>query len=393
MGCEVWDLDANRYIEYGMGLRSVILGHAFPSIIASAEKAMQCGAGFVRPSVYELECAETMLSIVPTMDMIKFSKNGSDVTTAAVRLARAATGANRIAICRDHPFFSTDDWFIGTTPMDNGIPEPVKQMTSDFPYGNVASLEELLSAHPGEFACVIMEPEKYEPPPPGYLQGVRDTCDRHGVCLIFDEMITGFRHHLGGVHLREEVTPDLVTYGKCIANGFANSALMGRRELMELGGFHHNRPRVFLLSTTHGAETHALAATIETMRVLQSDNVVEAISVIGRRLAAGVQSLTEELGIQDHFGVTGFPADMVYFTKDAAGNPSQEFRTLFLQESMERGLLAPSLVLSYSHTAEIIDETLEILASTLEIYARALNDGVERYLRGRPVQPAFRRYR
>jgi glutamate-1-semialdehyde 2,1-aminomutase len=391
-GCHIEDLDGNRYIEYGMGLRSVILGHAYPKVTEAAIEAIHRGSNFVRPSRYELDCAELMLELVPTMEMVKFAKNGSDVTTAAVKLARAATGRELVGICRDHPFFSTDDWFIGTTPMDAGIPESTRSLTRSFPYGDLDGLEEMLRSEPAGFACIILEPEKYASPPEDYLHGVRGLCDRFGACLVFDEMITGFRHHVGGVHLREDVVPDLVTYGKSIANGFASSALMGRRELMQLGGFDHDRERVFLLSTTHGGETHALAATMATLNVIRSEDVLASIGERGRQLTEGIRELTKELGIEEAFEVIGFPTDLVYVTRDAQGMPSQEFRTLFLQETMRRGVLAPSFVLSYSHTADVIDRTLEVLREALAVYAAALSDGIERHLCGRPVRPTFRRY-
>lgn len=390
-GCRVEDLDGNEYIEFGSGLRSVILGHAYPDVVQAANEAMANGCNFVRPSRYELECAELMLRMVPTMDMVKFAKNGSDVTTAAVKLARAYTGRPLVGICSDHPFFSVDDWFIGTTPMSAGIPAGVRDLTRGFPYGDLQALERLLESERQGFACLILELEKYSPPPAGYLEGVRKLCDEYGVCLIFDEMISGFRHHLGGVHLREGVRPDLVTYGKCIANGFANAALMGRRELMRLGGFSQDEDRVFLLSTTHGGETHALAATIATLSLLEARGVLSDIAERGKQLGDGVSEITKELGIAREFEVIGFPTDLVYATRDPEGNPSQEFRTLFLQEAMMRGLLAPSFVLTWSHTADVIEETLEILREVLSVYAAALNDGIDRYLRGRPVRPVFRR--
>lgn len=258
-GAHVWDVDGNRYVEYGSGLRSVSLGHAHPRVTEAVRRELDRGANFVRPSVLEAEAAERFLATVPTAEMVKFAKNGSDATTAAVRLARAATGRPRVAICADHPFFSVDDWFIGTTAMSAGIPAATTELTVSFPYGDLAATEALLGRYEGEIACLVLEPAAAEEPPPGYLEGLRALADRHGCVLVFDEMITGFRWSEAGAQGLYGVTPDLSTFGKALGNGFAVSALAGRRELMERGGLRHSGDRVFLLSTTHGAETHSLA--------------------------------------------------------------------------------------------------------------------------------------
>jgi glutamate-1-semialdehyde 2,1-aminomutase len=250
-GCHVWDVDGNEFIEYGMGLRAVTLGHAFAPIIAAVERTLPTGTNFTRPAKIEIECAEKFLSIIQWADMVKFCKDGSSALDGAVRLSRAYTGRDRIAICGDHPFFSTSDWFIGSTDMPGGIPQWVRSQTVKFRYNNLASLRELFAQYPGEIACVIMEAARTEEPAENYLAGVQALCREHGAMFVLDEMITGFRWHLGGAQRVYGVTPDLATFGKALANGFALSALAGRRELMELGGSRHAHERVFLLSTTH----------------------------------------------------------------------------------------------------------------------------------------------
>ena len=291
-GCHVWDLDGNEFIEYGMGLRAVTLGHAFEPVV---EAAYQADATWVRtsrrPAKIEVDAAEACLEIIDGADMVKFAKNGSDVTTAAVKLARAYTGRDLIAICGDQPFFSTDDWFIGTTEMNAGIPEAVIEMTLKFRYNDLPSLCELFDQHPGQIACVVMEAEAATPPATGYLEQVKELCEARGAVLIFDEMITGFRWHLGGAQKFHGVVPHLSTFGKALGNGFAVSALAGKREIMRLGGLDHDQPRVFLLSTTHGAETHALAAALETMRIYREQGVVAFLWRQGERLQALIQSV------------------------------------------------------------------------------------------------------
>ena len=389
-GCRVEDADGNRYLEYGMGLRSVTLGHAYQPVVDAAAAKMKDGVNFVRPSTIELDAAEEFLGIVHRAEMVKFAKNGSDITTAAVRLARAATGRTMVAICAEQPFFSTDDWFIGATAMPAGIPDEIRQLTVRFHFNDLESVRSLFDAHPDQIACVVLEPATYLEPQPGFLSDLRDLCHERGALLIFDEMITGFRWHLRGAQEVYDVTPDLAAFGKALGNGFAISALAGRRDLMELGGWHHDRERVFLLSTTHGAETHALAAAIAVMTAYREGDVVDCLYRQGSRLADGVRQAIDHHGLAGHVNVLGRPCNMVYATRDQEGQPSQPFRTLFLQETIRRGLLAPSLVISFAHDDAAVDETVEIIDQALGVYRNALDDGIDRYLEGRPVKPAVR---
>lgn len=393
LGCRVWDVDGNEYVEYGMGNRAVGLGHAFAPVIEAATRAMAGGSNFTRPHSIEVECAETFLGLVKGAEMVKFCKDGSDATSGAVRLARAYTGRDLIACCGDHPFFSTDDWFIGTTPVNSGIPEAVRRLTVTFPYGDLAAVEELFARHPGRIAALIMEPTRDSDPPENYLRDMLRVCHANGALLIFDEMITGFRWHPGGAQTLYGVTPDLSCFGKALANGFSVSALAGKREFMRLGGLDHaDRPRVFLLSTTHGAETHALAAAIATMTTYRDRPVVEHLYRQGQSLREGIGQAIAQQGLQDYFRVTGRDCCLAFATLDADRRPSQVFRTLFLQELIRRGVLAPSLVVSYAHEDADIAFTVDAFAGALEIYARALAEGPERYLVGRPSQPVFRRF-
>jgi glutamate-1-semialdehyde 2,1-aminomutase len=391
-GCRVWDVDGNRYIEYGMGLRSVTLGHAHPAVNAAVRESLEMGMNFVRPAAIELACAEAFLELVPGAEMVKFAKNGSDATTAALKLARACTGRDMVAVCADHPFFSVDDWFIATTPLDAGIPSVVADLTVGFRYNDLTGLEDTFRRYPDRIALVVLEPERTVPPEPGYLQGVIDLAHRHGALVLFDEIVTGFRWHRGGAQTEYGVTPDLSAWGKAMANGFALAALAGKREIMELGGLTQTeRDRVFLLSTTYGAETAGLAAAIATIAVYREEDVTGHLHRQGRRLAAGIGESIRRHGVEDSFSTFGRECCLFYATRDAAGNPSQPFRTLFLQETVRRGLLAPSLITSYAHDDRAIDETIGIVDEALAVYADALGNGIEHFLEGRPVQPVYRR--
>jgi glutamate-1-semialdehyde 2,1-aminomutase len=207
-----------------------------------------------------------------------------------------------------------------------------------------------------------------------------------------DEIVTGFRWHLGGAQRLYNVQADLTTFGKAMANGFSVSALAGKKEFMKAGGLFHDRERVFLLSLTYGAETHSLAAALETMRIYQANPVIEHLHRQGDRLARGIKQAVESHHLQDHFGIEGRACHLIYFTRDENRRPSQPFRTLFLQEIIRRGVIAPSLVVSYAHTDQDIDRTIDVIAEALQIYALALNGGVDRFLIGRSVKPAIRKY-
>lgn len=391
-GCHVWDLDGNEFIEYGMGLRSVTLGHAFDPVVEAAYKQMQLGTNFSRPAKLEVDLAEAMLGLIDGADMAKFAKNGSDVTTAAVKLARAYTGRDLVAICSDHPFFSVDDWFIGTTELNAGIPDAISRMTLLFRYNDLDSLRQLFDQHPNQIACVVLEPETAVPPAPGYLAQLKQLCEERGAVLVFDETITGFRWHLSGAQKFHGVVPHLSVFGKGMGNGFAIAALLGKRDIMRLGGLDHDQPRVFLLSTTHGAESHGLAASLETIRVYEERHVVEVLWKQGARLQALVDRSIDENQLQGYFGLIGRPCNLSFVTRDQEKRRSQPFRTLFMQELIRGGVIGPSFVVSFSHSDADIDRTGEVVHESLKVYRKALDEGVEKYLEGRPVKPVYRKF-
>jgi glutamate-1-semialdehyde 2,1-aminomutase len=392
-GAHVWDVDGNEYVEYGSGLRSVGLGHAHREVLDAVRAQLERGANFARPGIVELEAADAFLDSVPTAEMVKFTKNGSDATSAAIKLARAVTGRDLVAICRDQPFFSIDDWFIGTTPMDAGIPSQVSALTIGFPYGDLATTEQLLQQHEGRVACLILETMTQRAPAPGYLAGLRDLAHRYGSLLVFDEMIVGFRLSASGGQGLFGVTPDLSTFGKALGNGFAVSALAGRRELMERGGHDHEHERVFLLSTTHGAETHALAAAIAVMRIYREQDVVGRLRERGERIESGVAEVAAAAGVADHVVTRGHPANLVFATLDRQGQPSQAYRTLFMRQLLLGGVLAPSFVVSAALSDADIDRTVEVVGGACVVYRKALEAGdASPWLGGRPVKPVFRRF-
>jgi glutamate-1-semialdehyde 2,1-aminomutase len=391
-GARVEDVDGNWFVEYGMGLRSVTLGHGYRPVAEAVAEAAYAGVSFSRPSIWELRAAETFLAQVPGAEMVKFAKNGSDVTTAAVRLARAATGRPLVAVCRSQPFFSTDDWFIATTAMKAGIPDEQRRLTVGFDFNDRASVERLLEQYPGQVACLILEAgTAMADPEPGFLEGLRAMADRDGCVLVFDEMVTGMRWSTSGAQAVYGVTPDLSTWGKAMGNGFAVAALAGRRDLMELGGLRTDSGRTFLLSTTHGAESTGLAAYLAVAQAYREHDVIGAMERTGRALSDAVNAVAAELGVDEVFSVEGRPSCLHFVTRDARLQPSQEFRTLFLQEMLQRGVLGQSFVVSAAHTEDDIALTVEAVRDALQLYRKAIEVGsTDGLLRGRSVAPALR---
>ena len=390
-GCRVWDLDGNEYIEYGMGLRSVGLGHAYPEVTEAITRQLKLGTNFCRPALIELECAEQFLSLVPGADMVKFAKNGSDVTTAAIKLARAYTGRDMVGICADHPFFSVDDWFIGATKINAGIPESVRALNVMFNYNDLESVDVLFARYPGKIACLILEVERDVEPAPGFLQALKTRCEQEGALLIFDEIVTGFRWHNGGAQAFHDVTPHLSTWGKAMGNGFPIAALAGQREYMDRGGIYHENERVFLLSTTYGAETSGLAAVKATMAIYQREDVIGHLYRTGALLRQRIAELISKHQLEGYFKTYGKDCALFFGTNDQEQKPSQIFRTLFLQELLRNGVLAPSFMVSYSHGEEDIVNTVEAVDASLSVYKQAIENGHEKYLVGRPVQPVYRK--
>jgi len=391
-GARVQDADGNWFVEYGMGLRAVTLGHAYEPVVRAVQDAAADGVSFSRPTVREVDAAERFLATVPGADMVKFTKNGSDATTAAIKLARAATGRDLVAICETQPFFSTDDWFISTTGMDAGIPDRGRELTVGFRYNDLDSLRAVLDAHEGNVAAVILEAATgSSEPAPGFLEGVRALADQHGAVLVFDEMITGMRWAAGGAQSVYGVTPDLSTWGKALGNGFAVSALAGRRGLMERGGLATCDPRVFLLSTTHGPEATGLAAYLAVAAEYDRWDVVGRMEKQGEKLRSGVQEVAAAAGVGEHVTVSGRASCLVFGTRDPGGVPSQAYRALFLQELLRRGVLGQSFVVSAAHTDEDVELTVDAVAEACRTYAKALDAGTtDGFLRGRPVAPALR---
>jgi len=392
-GAHVWDLDGNEFIEYGAGVRSVTLGHGYKPVCEAACQAMIGGTNFARPAAIELEAAEKMLGMIPTAEMIKFGKNGSDAVSGALKIARAYTGREMVMVCGDHPFFSVDDWFIGVTAMNAGIPDWATKQTVKFKYNDLASAQALFNQYPNQIACIITEAETGEPPKPNFLHDLQELAHKNGALFVLDETITGFRWDNRGAQGMYNLTPDLSTFGKGMANGFSVSALLGRREYMELAGISQKeRERCFVLSLTHGAETPGLAACMATIDAYHATDPIGTMVHQGGKLRDGLKQIIAVKGLTDFIPITGKPQLVMFGTLDEKHERSQPYRTLFLQELLKRGIISPSFVVSAAHSDSDIEMTIEAVGEACDVYKHALNDGIDKYLVGRPVQPVFRKW-
>jgi glutamate-1-semialdehyde 2,1-aminomutase len=413
-GAYVWDVDDRRYLDYGMGLRAVTIGYADPRVNSAAWRQMQRGNNLTRASMIELEAAEQLVDLIPSVEMVKFAKNGSNVTTAATKIARSFTERRYICVPRQQPFFSFDDWFIGTTAITRGIPTPNYSFTLQFDYGDICSLEALFDEYPGEIAGVMLEPAttltpckndcdrtlSYEtcrancPQVNGnFLHAVEQLCQEENALFILDEMITGFRWHIKGAAHYFGVKPDLITFGKGMANGFSVAAVGGRRDVMEVGSI--DRPgteRTFLLSSTHGGEMGGLGAFVETVAIYQEKNVIQHMWNYGNRLRVGLESIASEMGVAENFLLDGPDICLSYVLRDGDGEVSLSLRTLFAQEMIKGGVIMPWISLSLAHDEAELDKTLGAASNALKIISKAVAGGVDNFLVGSAIKPVFRKH-
>ena len=391
-GCRLWDVDGNEWHDFAMSLGTIILGHAYKPVLEAVQLELKKGVNFCRPSLIEGELAELLQSIIPSAEMVKLAKHGSDATTGAVRLARAYTGRDKILRCKNDPFNSIHDWFIGSTVMNSGVPYAVQELTLQFEYNNFDSLKAIFEENPNEIACVLLEPISFERPRDNFLQEVKKLCEKEGAILIFDEVVSGFRFSLGGAQEVAGVTPHLSAFGKAMANGFSVSALVGDRELMKLGGIDHKGERTFLLSTTHGGETHAIAAAIKTIQEIQNKNVIQHLWNVGRGIKEVFEGIARKAGLESFIHVDGYDCKPALIITNEHGTPDFLLRTLFLQEMAREQVLIPYIVPSFAHK----EEDMKKLAVALENAFSALKQAIdskrpESFLMGSPIKPVFRK--
>ena len=382
-GCRVWDVDGNEYIDYAMALGPIILGHSYPRVVRDVEKALEKSTTFTLPHRMEVELAEALCRLIPCAEMVRFGKNGSDVTSSAVRLARAYTGREKVACCGYHGW---QDWYIATTTRSKGIPEGVKKLTLTFEYNRIETLEKLFKAHKGQIACVIMEPVGVVEPEKGFLKEVKRLTHENGALLVFDEIVTGFRFDMGGAQKYFGVIPDLACFGKAMGNGFPIAAVVGRRKIMKMF------EEVFY-SFTFGGEIMSIAAALATISEMEEKNVIHHIWELGRKVKDGYNLFAREYGLDKYTQCVGYPPRTVITFRDTKGRDDLLLKSLFQQECVRRGLLFLGVHdICFSHTDKDIDYTLKVYRTVFEIVKDAVEKGkVRKLIEGEPVKPIFRK--
>lgn len=381
-GCRVWDVDGNEYIDYIQGLLPNILGYAHDEVNAAVAAQLGQGHSFSLPHPVEVELAERLTRLIPCAEKVRFGKNGSDATSGAVRAARALTGRERIACCGYHGW---QDWYIGSTTRNAGVPQAVRALTHPFVYNDLGSLQKLLNEHKGEFATVIMEPVNFWPPATGFLEGVRDLTHEHGALLIFDEICSGFHFGLGGAQKKFGVTPDLACFGKAMGNGFPISCVVGRAAVM-------NVFEEIFFSFTFGGEVASMAAAMKVLDILETTDALARMDANGRLLQEGLNVLAKDAGLEDRIKCIGYPSWSLIKFLDADGKDSFLVRSLFAQECVKRGvLLLATHNMTAAHDPLAIEQTFKIYAEVCKTIAKWLSDeSPGRFLEGKIIEPVFR---
>lgn len=379
-GSHVWDVDGNEYLDYNMAIGPISLGYGYPAVDDAIRRQLEDGIAFSLIHPLEVEVAELVREVIPNAESVRYAKAGAEVTSAAVRLARAYTGRDKVLCCGYHGWH---DWYIGITARNAGVPQAVKDLVYTFNYNDMDSV---MAALDEDTACVILEPMTFDFPKDDFLHKLKAACEANGTLLVFDEMWTGFRWALGGAQAYFGVTADLACYSKAIANGMPIAVLAGRADVMGLIDEH-----VFFF-TTFGGEALSLAATQATIRELRDKNVPADLGAKGQRLMDGYNDIATELGIRDITYCKGHPARAMTVFDDKGGQ-GLLMKSLVQQELIRRGILWSGFHnMCYSHTEADLDYTLEAFGEVLAKLKGALEAGdLASRLRGKPVQPVFRR--
>jgi glutamate-1-semialdehyde 2,1-aminomutase len=381
-GSRLWDIDGNEFIDFNNSLAAVTLGYNDPDVHAAVTAQLADGVIFTLPHQVEVEVAELIVEIVPSAEMVRFGKNGSDATAGAVRVARAFTRRDRVAVCGYHGW---QDWYIGSTLRNLGVPQATRDLTSVFRYNDLGSLDALLRQYPGEFAAVVMEPMNVFWPEPGFLEGIAEMTRAHGALLVFDEVVTGFRVANGGAQERFGVCPDLTALGKGIANGFPLSAVVGRADVMKI------MEEIFF-SFTMGGEALSLAAAAATMRKVKTRSVPAKLAATGTVIIEGVRERIAKYDIGHFTEVSGHPSWSFLLLKDLPETSSFEIKTFFMQECLARGILTlGSHNVSYAHSPDDVKQLLDVYDQVFPLMREAVaNRSIRQHLRCEPLQPLFR---
>ncbi len=378
-GSHVWDVDGNEYIDFNMGIGPLSLGYAYPKVDEAIKKQLEDGITFSLMHPLEVEVAELINEIVPNAESIRYSKTGADVTSAAIRVARAYTGKNKILCCGYHGWH---DWYISVTDRNKGIPGVIRDLTFTINYNDIQSVKDSIDS---DIAAIILEPFVFEPPKDNFLKELRKLCDENGILLIFDEMWTGFRIALGGAQEFFGVSADLAVFSKAVANGMPLSILTGRNEIMKVLD-----EEVFFY-TTFGGEALSLAAAKATIEELRDKNVPQFLAEQGKKLKDGYNKIAAKLSM-NYTKCIGYDCRSLITFDAKAGNPL-EIKSLVQQEMIKRGILWGGFHnMCYSHADEDIDYTLKVYEEVLPILKKAVDENtIKENLKGDPVTTVFRK--
>ncbi|MDB9904210.1 aminotransferase class III-fold pyridoxal phosphate-dependent enzyme [Oceanospirillaceae bacterium] len=363
-GSKVWDVDGNKYIDFVNSLAAVTLGYCDIDVDKAVQDQLKKGVIFSLPHILEMEVAEKLINIIPCAEKVRFAKNGTDATSAAVRIARAYTDREHIAVCGYHGW---QDWYIGSTTRDMGVPQFVKELTHKFEYNNIGSLEKIFQEH--KLACVIMEPMNVEYPKDGFLEKVKKLVHKQKALLIFDETITGFRYSLGGAQELFGVVPDLATFGKGMANGHPLSAVVGSNKVMQ-------KVEDIFFSGTFGGETLSLAATNVIIEKYKTQQITKHFFEIGTYLLEQLNQLIDSKNLGNMFWTSGHPSWSFLHIKEQEKYNTFEIKTFLLQELFKRGILTlGSHNISLSHTKTDIDKLISVYTEVLPMVEQCIKEG------------------
>lgn len=381
-GARVQDLDGNWYLDFPMALGPIILGYRHPAVDDAIREQLADGIVFSLPHPLEVEVAERIARVVPNAERVRFAKSGSDVTSAAIRLARACTRRERVLVAGYHGWH---DWYIGSTAWHRGVPRAVRELTETVRWGDLEHLRTALTAHAEGVAAIILEPVGAAEPDGDYLRGVVELAHEHGALAIFDEVITGLRLAPGGAQERYGVCADLACLGKALGNGMPISALVGRASVME-------ELRDVFFSGTHGGETLSLAAARATLDVIAREPVHAHLWRLGERLQQGIKAAIRNSGLEDWVTCGGAaPWTIVNVREPDPAHATLPAKTLLQQEMLKRGVLYNgSNFICLAHSSADIDEAIDAYEHAFACLAEALPDGVQAQLRGEPLSPIFR---
>lgn len=381
-GCYVWDVDGNKYLDMIGSLAALTLGHNDPDVTKAVSRQLQDGIIFSLPHPLEFQVAEKIISLVPCAEKVRFGKNGSDATAGAIRVSRAFTNRDHVAVCGYHGW---QDWYIGSTARNLGVPQATRDLTHTFMYNDLDSLKKLFNDYPQQIAAVILEPMNVTTPVNNFLAEVKELAHQNGAVLIFDETITGFRYAKGGAQELFGVTPDLATFGKGLANGYPVSAVAGRADIMQL------MEEIFF-SFTFGGETLSLAAALATMQKLEDHPVIETLSAQGKKILDYLNSKITELDAEDIFATAGHPSWSFLLIKDTSQYSSWQIKTLFMQEMLARGVLTfGTHNMGYAHDDTALAQLFSAYDQVLPLIVTAIrHKNLLEQLRCEPLQPLFK---